>query len=124
MRLECFKDVIELCNSISTFAKTIGSTTKKMYVRHRGIDRFEQISRDNEKGDATTVVKVGDEEKPQSRARKSQNMRSRKPTKLRRRSLGKMLNTFDGIKNTVVRLFSPNKLEVFDPALVRPGVSS
>jgi hypothetical protein len=59
------------------------------------------------KGDATTVVKVGDEEKPQSRARKSQNMRSRNneaKAKIARKD-AQYIRRYQ--EHTVVRLFSP-----------------
>jgi chaperone BCS1 len=123
MRLECFKDVIELCNSISNFAKNHRLDYKKCMFVIEEFDCFEQISRDNEKGDATTVVIVGDEEKTTKSSKKVAEHEIKKANEAKAKiALGKMLNTFDGIKeHGCTAIFTTNKPEVFDPALVRPG---
>lgn len=124
MRLECFKDIIELCNSISNFAKNHRLDYKKCMFVIEEFDCFEQISRDSDKkGDETTVVSSAGSEAKSSNKKATEYQLKKADEAKAKIALGKMLNTFDGIKELhgCTAIFTTNKPEVFDPALVRPG---
>jgi hypothetical protein len=122
LRLDRFKDVVELCQTISDFATQEKMDYKDCMFVVEEFDCFnhEYITRDSkeseissEKTSSVVVVESG---------KNVATVDNKKP-EVKKSALGTLLNTFDGVRELhgCMVIFTTNKPDSFDPALVRPG---
>lgn len=123
LRLDRFKDVIEMCRTITKFSTQESIDYKDcMFVveefdcfNHDYIKRSETPIEKNTETTSTDSSIVVVDTKAVTDIKKLQEAK--------KSALGTLLNTFDGVRELhgCMVIFTTNKPEDFDPALVRPG---
>jgi hypothetical protein len=119
LRMDRFKDVTEMCRTITQFSTQESIDYKDcMFV----VEEFDCFNHDFIKREDTTTettvhdIVVVDQTAAVAAAALKRN-------EVKKSALGTLLNTFDGVRELhgCMVIFTTNKPEDFDPALVRPG---
>jgi hypothetical protein len=125
LRLDRFKDVIEMCRTITKFSSQESIDYKDCMFVVEEFDCFnhDYIKRSDTRDAGEKDVETASIETSVVMVDTKATTEAKKEHEAKKSALGTLLNTFDGVRELhgCMVIFTTNKPEDFDPALVRPG---